>query len=301
MTLSSSRGYVYALVAFGTWGVLPVYWKQLQQVPALELLAHRLVWSAVTMILLLSLRKDGSWLRRLRRSPRIPLLVFAAAVLTALNWFAYIWAVNTGHVAKISLGYFINPLLSVLLGSLFLGERLRLGQKAAVLVASAGVLYLTLSLGRLPWIALSLAGTFGLYGLIRKKIDLSGAQCYCLEMTMLLVPSLLLLLYVGRIDGAGASSGGAWMRTALLLGSGVVSAVPLVSFGAASRLIPLSSLGLMQYLAPSTQFLLGVFLFKEPFTSVELAGYCFIWAALLIYSVEGLLRTRRRSVAGRAA
>ena len=293
MNFSSYRGYLYALIAFGTWGVMPIYWRQLHALSPLEILAHRLIWSAVTMIIGLAILKDGAWLLKVRRSPGILLLVLAASLLTTANWITYLWAVNSGYVAKISLGYFINPLLSVLLGSIFLGERLRGGQKVAVLVAVAGVLYLTLSLGELPWIALSLAFTFGLYGLVRKKIDLSGMQGFCLEMSLLLVPALLILLYSGQ-QGGGAWTGSSWPRIGLLLiGTGVISAIPLVSFGAAARLIPLSSLGLMQYLAPSTQFLLGVFLYKEPFTTVELVGYSFIWAALLVYSLEGLLFMRR--------
>ncbi len=262
MTLSSYRGYLYALIAFGTWGFLPVYWKQLQALPMFEILAHRMVWSAVTMVIALALLKDLSWLYALRSSPRTLVLVSAAALLTAANWITYLWAVDTGNVARISLGYFINPLFSVLLARLFLGERLRRAQQIAVAIAFAGVIYLTISLGQLPWIALSLAGTFGFYGLIRKKVDLSGMQFFCLEMTL------------------------------LLLATGIVSAIPLVSFGAAARLIPLSTIGLMQYLAPSTQFILGVFLYKEPFTTVQLIGYAFIWTALILYSLEGLRHTR---------
>ena len=250
VNLSSYRGYLYALIAFGTWGFLPVYWKQLQALPMLEILAHRMIWSAVTMIVALAVLKDLSSLLKLRRSPRVLLLVFAAALLTAANWITYLWAVDTGYVAKISLGYFINPLLSVFLARLFLGERLRRGQKIAVSIAVAGVIYLTVTLGELPWIALSLAGTFGFYGLIRKKVDISGMQFFSLEMTLLLVPALLLLLYTGQ-QAPEAWTAGGWSRHGLLLlGAGVVSAIPLVSFGAAARLIPLSSLGLMQYIAP---------------------------------------------------
>ena len=292
MKLSSYRGYLYALLAYATWGFLPIYWKQLQDLPVLETLAHRLVWSAVTMLLLLAILKDRTWLHKLRRSPRTILLLCAAALLTFVNWLTYMWAVNTGYVARISLGYFINPLLSVLLAGIFLGERLRGGQKIAVLVAAAGVLYLTLSRGELPWIALSLASTFGIYGVIRKKMDLSGAQGFGSEMTLMLGPALLFLLVTGQ-QGGGAMPSGGWVRIALLLGTGVVSAIPLVSFGAAARLIPLSTLGLMQYLAPSTQFLLGVFLYKEPFTTADLVGYAFIWAALLLYSMEAIVNIRK--------
>ena len=292
MKLSSYRGYLYALLAYATWGFLPIYWKQLQDLPVLETLAHRLVWSAVTMLLLLAILKDRTWLHKLKRSPRTILLLCAAALLTFVNWLTYMWAVNTGYVARISLGYFINPLLSVLLAGLFLGERLRGGQKIAVLVAAAGVLYLTLSRGELPWIALSLASTFGIYGVIRKKMDLSGAQGFGSEMILMLGPALLFLLVTGQ-QGGGAMTSGGWIRIALLLGTGVVSAIPLVSFGAAARLIPLSTLGLMQYLAPSTQFLLGVFLYKEPFTTTDLVGYAFIWAALLLYSMEGIVNIRK--------
>lgn len=292
MKSSSLRGYLYALLAYSTWGFLPIYWKQLQDLPVLETLAHRLVWSAVAMLLLLTLLKDRTWLHRLRRSPRTLLLLCAASLLTFFNWLTYMWAVNTGYVARISLGYFINPLLSILLARLFLGERLRGGQKAAVLVAAGGVLYLTFSRGELPWIALSLATTFGIYGVIRKNIDLSGPQGFGTEMILMLGPALLFLLVSGQQSGGAMTSGG-WVRIALLLGTGVVSCIPLVSFGAAARLIPLSTLGLMQYLAPSTQFLLGVFLYKEPFTTADLVGYAFIWAALLIYSMEGIVKIRR--------
>ena len=290
MTLSSYRGYLYALIAFGTWGFLPVYWKQLQALPMLEILAHRMIWSAVTMIIALALLKDLSWLPALRSSPRTLILVSAAALLTAANWITYLWAVDTGNVARISLGYFINPLLSVLLARLFLGELLRRGQQIAVAIAFAGVIYLTISLGQLPWIALSLAGTFSFYGLIRKKVDISGMQFFCLEMTLLLVPALLLLFYTAQpAPGAALTSPRIGL---LLLATGIVSAIPLVSFGAAARLIPLSTIGLMQYLAPSTQFILGVFLYKEPFTTVQLIGYAFIWTALILYSLEGLRHTR---------
>ena len=292
MKISSLRGYLYALLAYATWGFLPIYWKQLQDLPVLETLAHRLVWTAVTMLLLLTILRDRTWLHQLRRSPRTFLLLCAASLLTFVNWLTYMWAVNTGYVARISLGYFINPLLSVLLAGLFLGERLRGAQKIAVLVAVAGVIYLTLNRGELPWIALSLATTFGIYGVIRKKIDLSGPQGFGSEMALMLGPALLILLFTGQ-QGGGAMTSGGWLRIALLLGTGVVSAIPLVSFGAASRLIPLSTLGLMQYLAPSTQFLLGVFLYREPFTTSDLVGYAFIWAALLIYSLEGVLNARR--------
>lgn len=293
MTLSSYRGYLYALIAFGTWGFLPVYWKQLQALPMHEILAHRMIWSAVTMFIALALLKDLSWLPALRSSPRTLILVSTAALLTAANWITYLWAVDTGNVARISLGYFINPLFSVLLARLFLGERLRRGQQIAVAIAFAGVIYLTLSLGQLPWIALSLAGTFGFYGLIRKKIDLTGMQFFSLEMILLLVPALLLLFYTAQpAHWAAVASPRIGL---LLLATGIVSAIPLVSFGAAARLIPLSTIGLMQYLAPSTQFILGVFLYKEPFTSVQLVGYAFIWTALILYSLEGLRHTRNSS------
>ena len=291
MTLSSYRGYLYALIAFGTWGFLPVYWKQLQALPMLEILAHRMFWSAVTMIIALALLKDLSWLYALRNSPRTLVLVSAAALLTAANWITYLWAVDTGNVARISLGYFINPLFSVLLARLFLGERLRRAQQIAVAIAFSGVIYLTISLGQLPWIALSLAGTFGFYGLIRKKVDLSGMQFFCLEMTLLLVPALLLLFYTAQPAPASWAAVASPRIGLLLLATGIVSAIPLVSFGAAARLIPLSTIGLMQYLAPSTQFILGVFLYKEPFTTVQLIGYAFIWTALILYSLEGLRHT----------
>lgn len=286
------RGYLYGLLAYSLWGFLPIYWKLLQAVSPLEILAHRLIWSFVILLIALAIRKEWSWLMEARRSPRMLLLAFIAAALLSLNWYAYLWAVQTGYIVKASLGYFINPLVSVLLGGIFLGERLRGGQKIAVVFAAAGVLYLTISHGAPPWIALTLAISFGLYGLLKKLIDLNGLQGFFLETVLLLAPALLILLYTER-QGGGALANGDWARLGLLIGAGIATVATIVSFGAAARLIPLSSLGVMQYLAPSTQFLLGVFLYKEPFTAAQLVGYSFIWAALLLYALEGTLYARK--------
>lgn len=294
MQSNSLRGHLYALLAYGLWGFLPIYWKLLQALPALEILAHRLLWSLAAVGIALALRRDWAWLLRLRQEPRTVLLVAVASLLMAVNWFTYIWAVNAGFVVETSLGYFINPLVSVLLGGLFLGERLRTGQKGAIAVAAGGVLYLTISYGTLPWIALTLALSFGLYGLVKKQLTLSGLQSFSLETVFLAPPALILLLRAEQM-GSGALSTGSAGLIALLVFSGVVTAIPLVSFGAAARLIPLTSLGLMQYLAPSIQFLLGIFLYREPFGGVQLVGYALIWSALLLYSLEGLARSRRGS------
>ncbi len=287
------KGILAAVVAYGLWGILPVYWKAVQSIPALEIMAHRTVWSLVFVVLLLAIRRQWAWIRRARQNPRL-LLVFAASTcLLGGNWFTYIWAVNSGHVVDSSLGYFINPLFSVLLGVLFLGERLRPWQGVAIGFALAGVLFLTLGYGAFPWIALTLAGTFGFYGLLRKTAPLGSLEGLSLETALLSVPTLAYLVGL-ELAGRGAF-GHAGLATSLLLaGAGVVTAFPLLMFAYAARNVTLATVGILQYIAPTLQFLLGVFVYEEPFTSTRLVGFAAIWIALAVYSVEGLMVERRR-------
>jgi chloramphenicol-sensitive protein RarD len=289
------KGILAAIAAYSLWGVFPVYWKMLQAVPALEILCHRIVWSLALLVLILAVRQQWHWLRSLRRRPRTLAASLTGACLLGANWFTYIWAVNAGHVVDSSLGYFINPLISVLLGVLFLGERLRRWQGVAVAVAGLGVVCLTLGLGAFPWIAFTLAGTFGLYGLLRKIASLGSLEGLSLEMAYLFLPALGCLLY---LQGSGSTAfGNGEIATRLLLaGTGVITAFPLLLFAFAARRVALGTVGILQYIAPTLQFLLGVLVYREPFSQARLVGFAIIWLALLIYSAEGLLAEKKRRV-----
>jgi chloramphenicol-sensitive protein RarD len=288
-----NRGVLAALVAYTLWGLLPVYWKALQTVPALEILAHRTVWSLVFVLLVLAARRQWAWLRRVARNRRTLLAFLGSGCLLGLNWFIYIWAVNAGHIVDASLGYFINPLISVLLGVIFLHERLRRWQVVAIGLATAGVVFLTLGFGAFPWIALSLALTFGFYGLLRKTAPLGSLEGLTLETAFMSILALSYLLY---LEAAGSASfGHAGIPTSLLLAfTGVVTAFPLLMFGFAARRVTLATVGILQYIAPTLQFLLGILVYDEPFTRERLLGFAAIWLALLIYSTEGAVVERKR-------
>ncbi|WP_136414292.1 EamA family transporter RarD [Herbaspirillum sp. ST 5-3] len=282
-------GILYAACAYAIWGVFPVYFKALQAVPPVEILLHRMVWSLVFVVIVLAWRKQWSWLADVVRKPKVLAGFAASALALSGNWFIYIWAVNNGRVVDSSLGYFINPLFSVLLGYLILGERLRPAQWAAVALAAGGVLWLTWHTAQFPWIALALATTFGLYGLLRKTASLGALEGFSLE-TMLLFPiavgSLLLLASHQQNSFAGAPVS----QQLLLVAAGPITAVPLLMFAYGARRIPLSLLGLLQYIGPTLQLLLGVWLYHEPFGGVRLVGFAMIWSALAVYSLEGLWR-----------
>ncbi len=280
------KGILLALSAYFIWGIFPLYWKQIRQVPAPEILAHRIVWSLVFMAVMLAWRGEWVSLWAALRDPSVRRTYLLAGGLLAGNWGTYIWAVNTGYVVEASLGYFINPLLSVLLGVFFLKERLRRGQTVAVLFALAGVLYLTFGYGALPWIALALAGTFGLYGLVKKTSPLDAHRGLTAEMMALFVPALGYLLYL-EFSGRAAFGHQDARTTALLAFAGVVTAVPLLMFGAGARRIPLSMLGFLQYLAPTMQFLIGVLVYREPFPVERLLGFSLVWMGLLVYVLDG--------------
>ncbi len=287
-----NKGILYAACAYVLWGLLPIYWKALQHVPALEILAHRMVWSLAVVLLLLAYRGRWRWLGVVARDGRVVLTFLTTALLLTLNWFVYIWAVNAGYIVESSLGYFINPLVNVLLGVLFLRERLRPWQGVAIGAALGGVLYLTFDYGRLPWIALALAGSFGLYGLLRKTAALNSLEGLTLETLLLFLPALAYLLYLEAIGSAALGHADA-ATTALLVCSGMATAAPLLLFAAGARRITLTSLGILQYVAPTLQFLLGVLVYGEPLSSARLFGFCLIWIALLIYTAEGVLRSGR--------
>ena len=288
-----NRGIWYAVGAYLLWGLLPIYWKALQTVPALQILNHRVVWSLVFLGVILFFRRDWEPLRLALKSRRILLIYLATSCLLGVNWLTYIWGVNAGFIVETSLGYFINPLVSVLLGVVFLREKLRPGQWIPVGLAALGVIYLTISYQKLPWIALVLAFTFGLYGLIKKIAPLNSLHSLALETALLFVPSLAYLLWA-EIQGTGAFGHANISTTLLLVFTGVVTALPLLLFGAGARLIPLSLIGLLQYLAPTLQFLIGVLIYGEPFTRERMIGFGIIWVALVIYTLEGVLAKQRQ-------
>ena len=287
-----NKGILYATGAYVLWGLLPIYWKALQNVPALEILAHRMVWSLAVVLLLVTFQRHWRWLRFAFGNARILLTFMSTALLLSINWFVYIWAVNAGHIVEASLGYFINPLVNVLLGILFLKERLRLWQGVAILVALSGVLYLTINYGQLPWIALSLAVSFGLYGLLRKTAALNSLEGLTLETILLFPPALAYLLYLQWIGSAAFGHTSA-MTAVLLASAGIATAAPLLLFAASARRITLTSLGILQYIAPTLQLLIGVFMYDEPLTAARLIGFCLIWLALLLYTVEGALHNSK--------
>lgn len=280
-------GILAGIGAYGIWGFVPIYWKILGSVSAVQLLVHRMTWSLLFVAVILTARHDWAWFGPALRDRRTLWRFVASAALLSVNWFVYIWGVNSGYIVETSLGYFINPLISVLFGVLFLGERMRRGQYVAVAVAAAGVAYLTLRYGRLPWIALTLAVSFATYGLLKKQARLGAVQGLTLETAVMAVPAALTIIYL-----AATGEGAFWVAgagtTLLLLGTGAVTAVPLILFASAARQIPLSMLGILQYLAPTLQLLIGVLVYGEPFPPERMIGFACIWLALLIYSVEGM-------------
>ncbi len=289
-----SHGMWYAVSAYVAWGLLPVYWKWLQEVPAPQLISHRILWSCFMLCGAILLLRQGPAFRTAARSPRVLLVYAVAALLIGVNWLTYVWAVNAGFIVETSLGYFINPLISVLLGVVFLRERLRVWQWVPVVLALTGVLYLTVVYGTLPWIALTLAFTFGLYGLVKKIAPLGSVGGLTLETGLLLVPAMLYLFYTER-TGQGAFLHLGTATDALLVGAGLVTTVPLVMFAAAAQRIPLSLVGILQYIAPTLQFLVGVLLYQEPFTSSQFIGFGIVWAALIVFGIEGALAHRMQT------
>jgi chloramphenicol-sensitive protein RarD len=284
---------VLGAAAYTMWGLFPLYWPLLEPAGAVEILAHRVSWSLVTMVaLVFAVRRSGN-LRRLLSDPRKRAILVLGAGVIAINWGTYIWGVNNGHVVETSLGYFINPLVTVLMGVVILGERLRPLQWAALGLAGLAVVGLTVELGRPPWVALILAFSFGSYGLAKKKANAGAVESLTFE-TMVLAP--VALAYIGFLSFTGASEFGVngLGHMALLALTGVVTAIPLICFGAAATRVSMTTLGLLQYLAPTLQFALGVFLFREPMPPLRLLGFALVWVALVIFTAEALNHRRRQ-------
>ncbi len=294
-----NRGIIYAIGAYVLWGLLPVYWKWLHHIPAPQLLSHRIVWSFVFLLGVIWLLRQGQAFRAAVRKPRVLRLYGVAAALIGVNWLTYVWAVNAGFIIETSLGYFINPLLSVVMGVVFMRESLRRWQWAAVGVAAIGVLYLTVAYGSLPWIALTLALTFGCYGLVKKLAPLGSLYGLALETGLLLLPALAYLFF-SEAMGQGAFLHAGAVSDWLLVGAGLVTTIPLLMFASAARRIPLTLVGVFQYISPTLQFLLGVLVYNEPFTTARLLGFGIVWMALIMFAVESVLSHRTRSAAAQA-
>ncbi|MFP3988587.1 EamA family transporter RarD [Streptomyces sp. E11-3] len=296
-------GLLYGIGAYGMWGLVPLFWPLLKPSGAIEILAHRMVWSLVLVGLVLLVLRRWSWARELLRQPRKLGLISLAATVITVNWGLYIWSVNTGHVVEASLGYFINPLVTIALGVLILKERLRPAQWAAVATGFAAVVVLTIGYGRPPWISLTLAFSFATYGFVKKKVNIGGLESLAAETAIQFLPALAFLLWLGAQGDATFGTEGAG-HAALLAATGVVTAIPLICFGAAAIRIPLSTIGLLQYLAPVFQFLLGILYFHEAMPPERWAGFGLVWLALSLLTWDALRTARQnriRAAAARAA
>nr|WP_259294534.1 EamA family transporter RarD [Streptomyces canus] len=279
------------------WGLVPLFWPLLKPAGAAEILAHRMVWSLVFVAVALVFVRRWAWAGELLRQPRRLALITVAAAVITVNWGVYIWAVNAGHVVEASLGYFINPLVTIAMGVVLLKERLRRVQWVAVGIGAAAVLVLTVGYGRPPWISLTLAFSFATYGLVKKKVNLGGVESLAAETAIQFLPALGYLLWLGHQGNLSFASEGPG-HAALLASTGIVTALPLVCFGAAAIRVPLSTLGLLQYLAPVFQFLLGIFYFGEAMPPERWAGFALVWLALTLLTWDALrtARTLRREI-----
>lgn len=281
-----NKGIVYGAASYALWGFFPIYFKFLQAVPAVQIVMHRIVWSFILLLAMVVLRREVRELKAALKG-RTLLIYLAAGLLLAVNWLTYIWAINAGFIVEASLGYFINPLVNVLLGTIFLRERLKPVLWLPIGLAAVGVLYLTVSYGRLPWIALALALSFGLYGLVKKLAPLNALHGLSLETVMLFVPAGAYLLVMEKAGTGSFGHMSIGMDLAVAF-SGVLTALPLLFFAEAAHMIPLTTMGLIQYISPTFQFLTGVVIYHEPFTQARVIGFSIIWAALILYSASNL-------------
>jgi chloramphenicol-sensitive protein RarD len=291
-----ARGLWYGVAAYAIWGLSPLYWKALDDVDSLQVLAHRVFWAVPVLAAVVVARRRSAELTAAVRTPRTMIVAVLAAVFLAANWGIFIWGVATDHVVEISLGYFINPLLSVALGVVLLRERLRPGQMAAVAFAAAGVIYMTARLGSVPWVSLVLAFSFAMYGLLKKRPEAAPAlEGLLAEVSMVAVPAAVwIALRTAAGDGALGNDG---PTTALLMGAGAFTAFPLLLFGASAQRIPLSVVGLLQYIAPTLQFLLGVLAFGEAVSGDQLAGFALVWCGLAVFTFDNVRTARSGAVA----
>jgi chloramphenicol-sensitive protein RarD len=290
---TTSKGFTATAIAFAIWGVFPLYFHPLRQISAFQVIAHRVVWSCVFVLIWTALRGDLSTLRATLANRSVVWRLAVTAMLITINWLVYVWAVMNDHVVESSLGYFINPLVNVLLGVALLSEKLNRAQWTEIALAASGVAYLTLVAGRPPWIALTLAFSFGIYGLIRKVVKVESLPGLATE-TLVLLPVAVVYLLWCESAGTGALGHAGPAVDALLIGSGPLTAITLFLFAYGARLLPYSTVGVLQYIAPTLQLACGVFAFHERFERTRAIGFALIWAALIVYAGEGLWRSRKQ-------
>ena len=282
-----NSGVVYALAAYVIWGLFPLYFKALEQVPSLQILAHRMAWSLLFVALLLAVLKRWSWMRLLREQPALIARFALSAVLLSSNWGIYIWAVNSNHVVDASLGYYINPLVNVALGSVLLHERLRGLQWVALAIAAAGVTVMAIEIGHVPWISLRLALTFGSYALLRKTAPLGALEGLAVE-TAVLFPLAVAYLFWLSTQGMNAFASADLSTRWLLVAAGPVTTIPLLLFAAGARRMSMTLLGVLQYITPTLQLALGVWLYHEPFAAAKMIGFGLVWVGLAVFLLDGL-------------
>ncbi|MDQ0162756.1 EamA family transporter RarD [Bacillus alveayuensis] len=282
-------GSIYTAFAYVLWGILPLYWKLIDHVWSEEILAHRIIWSFIFMIILVMFQKRSKellhLLTNLLKSPKLSVSLLLSSAFISVNWFIYIWAVNHDRVLETSLGYYINPLISVLLGVVFLKEKMNRGQQIAFIVAGIGVLNSTIQYGKIPWISLLLAMTFGLYGLTKKVTKLDSTFGLTLETLVVFPAGIVYVVYLHSL-GESAFFQWNWLTNVLLMGGGIVTAIPLLLFAMGASRIPLYMVGIFQYIAPTLTFLMGVFLFHEPFSMIDFITFSFIWCGIMIFTIS---------------
>ena len=289
--MTATKGVWYAALAYIVWGFFPIYWKFLAGISPLQLTCHRIVWSCAVLLALIAFTKEWRAIWAAARTPRILGIYSVAAIAIAINWLIFVWAVERAHIVQVSLGYFINPLLSVVLGVIVFRERLRRLQWFSVGLAACGVSYLGVASGHPPWIALALAVSFGTYGLMKKIAPLDPVQGLALE-TSILCPPAAAYLVVSELAGTGALMHSGPLRDLLMLGAGPVTTMPLLLFAAGVKRIPLSLVGMLQYINPTMQFLIAVLLYHEPFARLQFVGFALVWAALAVFAVDGYMNHR---------
>jgi chloramphenicol-sensitive protein RarD len=293
MSNEKTKGVIYAIAAYTLWGVLPVYWKLIDSVFSMEILSNRIVWAFVFTIVIIGVTKQWEELKLIAKDKKQMLYIFIASILIAFNWGLYIWAVNSDKIVDASLGYYINPLLAVALGVVIFKEKLSLLQGGALLIAFIGVIIKTLQYGKIPWISLGLAISFALYGATKKSIKANSIVGLTLE-TIMLTPAALAYIGVRQLSGVSAFQKEGVVVILLLICAGVVTAVPLLLFASGARRLPMSVLGFTQYISPTISLVIGIFVYNEGFTAVDVVGFCFIWLALVVYSISQIREVRSK-------
>ncbi|EKQ54388.1 MULTISPECIES: EamA family transporter RarD [unclassified Clostridium] len=294
MRSEKTIGVIYAVAAYTLWGILPVYWKLIDSVFSMEILSNRIVWAFVFTIVIIGVTKQWEKLKLIAKDKKQMLYIFIASILIAFNWGLYIWAVNSDKIVDASLGYYINPLFAVALGVVIFKEKLSFSQGGALFIAYIGVIIKTLQYGKIPWISLGLAISFALYSATKKSIKANSIVGLTLETTML-TPAALAYIAARQFSGVGAFQKEGVAVIILLIGAGVVTAVPLLLFASGARRLPMSVLGFTQYISPTISLLIGIFVYHEGFTAVDMIGFCFIWAALAIYSISQMRGVRSKN------